>query len=346
VRGIVLVGGQGTRLRPLTWRSPKALVPVLNRPLLEHLLLHLKRHGITRITLAMTQSNPEIRHIFGHGAELGIELHYEYEHTPLGSGGAIASIAQHWDEPFLVANGDIITDLDLTAMYDFHRRNGAELTMHLHEVEDPSQFGVAVTDETGRITRFVEKPPAETAPSRLINAGNWLFEPAVVNELDPTTFNRVEDGLFPAMCEAERPIFGFSQPSYWRDIGNPEALRLVNLELVAGAIPGRLTDNERQGVLVGDEARIADDATVQSPAVIGARCNVASDAYLERSVLWDDVTLEAGAQVRDSVIASGTTIGAGARVDHAVVAHAARIAPGAVVREEAVEPDAVIEAAS
>ncbi|MDA0351593.1 MAG: NDP-sugar synthase [Chloroflexi bacterium] len=345
MRAIVLVGGQGTRLRPLTWRSPKALVPVLNRPLLEHLLLHLKRHAITRITLAMTQRNAEIRDAFGDGSALGIQLEYAYEDTPLGSGGAIASVAQGWDEPFLVANGDIITDLDLTAMFAFHRERGAELTMHLHEVPDPSQFGVAVTAPDGRITRFVEKPPAESAPSNLINAGNWLFEPSVIAELDPNGFNRVEDGLFPNMCSAGRPIYGFSLPSYWRDIGNSEALRLVNLDLVAGSIPGRVPDGTN-GVLAGSGTTIEAGANVAAPTVLGDQCAVAMGATVERTVCWDRVTIQAGATVSDSVLASGVSVGAGATIERSVVAHGARIAAGARVIDEQVEPDAVIEAAS
>jgi len=345
VRAIVLVGGQGTRLRPLTWRSPKALVPVLNRPLLEHLLLHLKRHDINRITLAMTQRNADIRDAFGDGSALGIELEYAYEDTPLGSGGAIASIAQGWEESFLVANGDIITDLDLTAMYAFHREHGAELTMHLHEVDDPSQFGVAVTAEDGRITTFVEKPPLETAPSKLINAGNWLFEPSTIRGLSPTEFNRVEDGLFPQLCEAERPIFGFSLPSYWRDIGNSEALLQVNLELVADAIPGRVSA-DTNGVLVGAGATIDAAARLNAPAVIGEGARIGREATVERSVCWDGVILEDGATVRDSIVASGATVGAGATIERSVVAHGARIAAGARLTDQQVEPDSQIEAAS
>lgn len=343
MRAIVLVGGQGTRLRPLTWRTPKALVPVLNRPLLEHLLLHLKRHTITRITLAMTQRNTEIRDAFGDGSSLGLELDYAYEDTPLGSGGAIASVAQGWDEPFLVANGDIITDLDLSAMLSFHRDRGAELTMHLHEVEDPSPFGVAVTAEDGRITRFVEKPPAATAPSRLINAGNWLFEPSIVEELNPTEFNRVEDGLFPTMCEADRPIYGFSLPSYWRDIGNAESLRLVNLELADGAIDGRVPEGS-QGLCLGEGVTVAATAALLRPAVVGRGSTIGSGAVVERSVLWDDVQVDDEATVSDSVLASGVSVGAGAVIERSVVGHGARIASGARIVDDQIEPDSSIEA--
>ena len=353
MRAIVLVGGEGTRLRPLTWRTPKQLVPVLNRPLLEHLLLHLRAHEVRQVTLAMTQRNPAIREAFGDGSQLGIELEYAYEDTPLGSGGAIASIARGWDETFLVCNGDIITDLDLSAMFAFHREHASELTIHLHEVEDPSAFGVAVLDGTGRITQFVEKPPRESAPSRLINAGNWVFEPSAARELDATTFNQVERGLFPAMCEAGRAIHGYSAPSFWMDVGNPEALRLVNLALVEdalaggasveGTVEGRAGDGVA-GVLVGAGTQVAEGARVRRPAVIGRGCRVGDEATVERSVLWDDVVVGSGATVRNSVVASGVQIGAGAVVEHSVVAHGARVAPGARLIDESVEPDDVVEA--
>lgn len=343
VRAIVLVGGAGTRLRPLTWRTPKQLVPVLNRPLLEHLLVHLREHGVTRITLAMTERTEAIRTTFGNGAALGIELDYAYEDTPLGSGGAIASVAQGWNEPFLVCNGDIITDIDLTAMIAFHRQHNAQLTMHLHEIDDPSGFGVAVTAPDGRITRFIEKPPRETAPSHLINAGNWLFDPSLLDEMDPTTFNRVEDGLFPSLCEAERPIYGFSQPGgYWKDVGNSQALRTVNLELVSGSIPNRVPP-DTGGVLIGNGTDIV-GADIQQPSVIGPNCRIGSDVTITGSVIWDGVTIDSGATITDSIIASGTTIGRDVKIDSSVVAHGAQIGNGAQLIDATIEPDEQIEA--
>lgn len=342
IRAIVLVGGAGTRLRPLTLRTPKQLVPVLNRPLLEHLLTHLRDHHITRITLAMTERSEAIRTTFGDGAALGIELDYAYEDTPLGSGGAIASVAQGWDQPFLVCNGDIITDINLTAMIAFHREHNAQLTMHLHEVEDPSGFGVAVTAPDGRITRFIEKPPRATAPSRLINAGNWLFEPSLLDEMDPTTFNRVEDSLFPALCEAARPIFGFSQPGYWRDIGNAQALRAVNLELVSGSIAGRVP-SATQGVLIGERTDTA-GANISQPSVIGSDCRIGQNTSVHRSVLWDGVTIDSGATITDSIIASGVTIGRNVKIERSVVAHGAHIGNGAQLIDATIEPDQQIEA--
>jgi NDP-sugar pyrophosphorylase family protein len=201
MKAIVLVGGEGTRLRPLTLRTPKQLVPVLGRPLLLHLLEHLHDHGVDQITLAMTRTTGSAA-VYAHfegSAPSGIELSFVFEDTPLGSGGAIANAAAGWaddGEPFLVCNGDLVTDLDLTTLVAFHRERHAAVTIALHPVADPSPFGVVALEDDGRITRFVEKPAIDAAPSNLVNAGFWVFDPAIVSRLDATQFNRVEDVLF------------------------------------------------------------------------------------------------------------------------------------------------------
>ncbi len=352
MRAIVLVGGAGTRLLPLTHHTPKALVPILNRPLLERLLGHLRSHGVTEVTLAMTQRNEAIPAAIGDGSALDLAIDYAYEETPLGSGGAIASIVQSWPElprePFLVVNGDIITDLDISAMVEAHREHGAELTISLHEVKDPSSYGVVALAERSdgdgaghaRIERFVEKPSREDAPSRLVNAGTWVFEPALVAGMDATTFNRVEDGLFPELATAGRPIFGFHRPSYWIDVGDPRAYRRVNGDLAAGAIPSMRPPEAAGSILRGPGTEIARSATLGAPAVIGESCVIEADARVDDSVLWDGVRIGAGAEVRRSVLASGVTVGAGAVLESAVVGHGAVIAAGERLPSGAVvEPD-------
>lgn len=349
MRAIVLVGGEGTRLRPLTRRTLKQLVPVLNRPLLEHLLLHLASHDVTNITLAVTRHAEAVEREFRDGAALRVDLDYVYEETPLGSGGAIGSVARGWQEPFLVCNGDLLTDLDLTAFIACHQERNAELSIALHEVEDPSPFGVVVLDADGRVTRFVEKPPRESAPSRLINAGAWLFEPSLLAEMDATAFNRVEDGLFPSLAAAGRRMYGFEHKGYWLDVGNPEAYLRANLDFVAGAIPARLpagwpadglgTDDavlEGSGrvsapALLGMETTVFDGASLEGPVVTGGGCKIYPGASVTRSVLWDFVIVEEGAQVADSIIATGARVAAGARVAGAVLGHGATVSAGALV---------------
>lgn len=345
MRAIVLAGGEGTRMRPLTWRTPKPLVPLLNRPLLDHLLLHLRDHGFDQVTLALTLRAEAIQRSFGRGERLGLSLDYAYEDTPLGSGGAIASVAGGWDETFLVCNGDILTDLDLTAMLAAHRERRAELSISLFEVADPSAFGVADLDDAGRIRRFVEKPPREEAPSHYANSGAWLFEPSLLPDMDATRFNRVEDELFPNVCAQGRPVYGYTHAGYWADVGNPAALLRVNLDLVRGAIAARLPDPAPvAGVLLGTGVEVAAGAHVEGPAVLGNGTRVAAGASVTGSVLWENVTVEDGATVRGSTIASGAVIGAGAEIIDSVVAHEAAVAPGACLRGAVVEPATTIAA--
>ena len=350
MRAIVLAGGEGTRMRPLTWRTPKPLVPLLNRPLLDHLLLHLRDHGFDQITLALTHRAEAIQRSFGGGERLGLALEYAYEDAPLGSGGAIAMIAgagsaAAWDETFLVCNGDIITDLDLSAMLAAHRAHAAELSISLFEVADPSAFGVADLDDAGRIRRFVEKPPRAEAPSNFANSGAWLFEPSLLADMDGTRFNRVEDELFPTVCTQGRPVYGFTHAGYWADVGNPAALLRVNLDLARGAIPARLpAPGPVEGVLVGDGGTIAPTASLEGPAVIGARAIIGPRATVAGSVLWDDVIIGPDATVRGSTIASGAVIGPGAEVIDSVVAHDATIGAGAHLSGVSVEPATAVAA--
>ncbi|MBM3139988.1 MAG: NDP-sugar synthase [Chloroflexi bacterium] len=331
---IVLVGGEGTRMRPLSAETPKHLMPIVHRPLLEQLLDHLRMHGVDRVRLALRRPGEAIEAAVGDGSRLGLRVDYTYEDEPLGSGGAIAHAAAGWDEPFLVCNGDIITDLDVTALVEAHRARGAELSLSLHEVDDPSPFGVVVLDAGGRITRFVEKPPRAEAPSRLINAGTWLFEPGLLREMDGSRFNRVEDGLFPRLAAEGRAIVGFRSDAYWIDVGRPESLLRANLDRV---------DAE---TAVAPGASVAPTARVELPAVVGAGSTLEAGAAVSRSLLWERVTVGAGAVVRDSVLATGVIVGAGAVVERSVIAHGAVIAAGAWLVDEAIEPRAYVAPAA
>lgn len=330
MHAIVLAGGEGTRLQPLSQRTPKALVPILNRPLIEQLLLHLRSHGVDEITLAITrnESSAAVEAAIGDGSALGISLDYAYEETPLGSGGGIANAAAGWDEPFFVCNGDIVTDVDLTAMHEEHDQEGAELTIFLQPVEDSSRFGVAVLDGDGHIVHFVEKPDTP-APSNLANAGVWLFQPSLLDEFERDRHSMVERDLFPSLCEAGRTIAAFQQATYWADVGTLESYLAVNLELLSGAYPGvAAEDPPEDGRLVDGSASVAADTYLGGPLAIGAGTTIEDGARVSRSVIWDGVTIGANATVSDCVLASGASVGSGATVEGAVIAHEASIPDG------------------
>lgn len=331
---IVLAGGEGTRLRPLTEQLPKSLVPILGTPLLGLLLAHLQAHGVTRVALALTRgtSSAAVARAFEGDPTLGgtlapgLDLRFAFEETPLGSGGAIANAAAvlgATSDPVLVCNGDLVSDIDFTAMLAAHLARSAELTIALSEVDEPSRYGVAALDGAGRITAFVEKPAAGEEPSNLANAGFWLFSAARIATLDSLAFNRVEDVLFPELVAANRPVFGFRHGGYWRDIGTPEAYRgavMDALDRTAGPVPW-----------LGPNAAVEDGGTVRRSA-IGAGSWIEAGAEVVDSVLWEGVRVRAGARVLRSVLGAGVEVPADAVVEDAcLVPPSTAFAPAAAV---------------
>lgn len=329
---VVLSGGQGTRLRPLTYTTPKQLVPVLNRPLIEHLLTHLAGHGVDTVVLAGSAGNTAVEERYGDGAGLGIALRYSYEDRPLGSGLAVKRAAHGMRETFFVLNGDVITDADLTEMLRRHREQRAVLSILLHRVDEPWHFGVAEVSDEGWIVGFEEKPPRGSERSNLINAGVWIFEPEVL-DLVPDDESAIIDGflerrVFPGLIAARERVLGFvDEGAYWIDVGSPERYLRVNLDLVEVAAADAAAEGTalllEEGasvdgdafvagpVLVGAGARVARDARLFGPCVIGPRCTVGEGATIEDSVLWEGAAVEPRAIVERSIL--GHRVRAGER---------------------------------
>ncbi|GAB4333474.1 MAG: NDP-sugar synthase [Dehalococcoidia bacterium] len=318
---IILVGGQGTRLRPLTETRHKSLVPVCNRPAIEYLFDWLRDSGITRAVLAIGQHNDDLLAAYAEGTCDGLSLVHVIERERLESGGAIrnAVSAAAIEGRFLVVNGDVFVDFDLCEAVRVHEERGAALTLALHAVDDPSQFGVAVLDGDGLVTGFIEKPPPGEVPSSLINAGVWIFEPELVAEIPPGAV-RVEETLFPSLVARGRRVLGYEFAGRWADIGTPARYLALCCDLARDE-PARA---------------VAATASVDPTAVVTASCvgdetRIAAGANVERSVLWERVSVGRDAGVRDSIIADGATVGPGATVDGAVVARRAVIPAGSVV---------------
>jgi len=281
VIAVVLVGGEGTRLRPLTYETPKAMLPVMNRPFLEHQVEHLRKHGADRIVLACGYRPDAIR------AHFGDALEYVVEPEPLGTAGAIAHAARGFSETFVVANGDVLTDLDVTALVAFHRERGARMTIALHPVDDPSRYGVVVTDSEGAVTAFVEKPAPGTIAANTINAGTYVVEPDVLELIPEGRAVSVEYEVFPALVGAG--LYARSFTGYWRDIGTPASYLDANVERLP------------EGGAIDPSATVDAGASVTG-SVVGAGCRV-----------------EAGARVRRSVLLPGAVVAAGRSVDNLVV---------------------------
>ncbi|MCC6419261.1 MAG: NDP-sugar synthase [Gemmataceae bacterium] len=318
---IVLVGGQGTRLRPLTTTRHKSLVPVCNRPAIAYLFDWLGRSGFRRAVLALGQYNDDLAAAYPPGRYGALEIVTVIERERLESGGAIrnAVAAAGIEGRFAVLNGDVFVDFDFAAALAAHERCAADLTLALYAVDDPSAFGVAVVGSDDMVTGFVEKPPKGTAPSALVNAGVWIFEPHLVGEIPPGAV-RVEETLFPSLVARRRRVLGFQFTGVWADIGTPARYLALNATLAERA----------GGVVVEGSAAIDERATTRA-AAIGRDCRVAEGASVDRSILWENVTVGAGALVRGSILADGVVVGPRARVEGAVVGSGATIAAGAEV---------------
>ena len=317
---IVLVGGQGTRLRPLTARRHKSLVPVLNRPAIAYLFEWLAASGIDRVVLALGQNNDDLAEAYPEGRLGTMDLRIVKERERLESGGAIRYAVQQAgiEGRFAVLNGDVFVEFDVRAMLAEHERVGAKLSQYLYPVTEPWRYGVAVVDERSMITGFVEKPPMGEEPGNLVNAGVWIFEPELVGQIPPGAV-RVEETLFPSLVARRQPVLGYTGDGIWADIGTPQSYLALNQALLARAA----------GNAVAATASVAAGAVVEGSAVgDGAVIGAAS---VSASVLWENVTVGDGASVAGSVLADGVVVGAGARVRGVIAGPGTIIAAGVAV---------------
>ncbi len=335
MKAVVMAGGAGTRLRPLTTSTPKPLLPVAGRPLLEHALRHLRHHGITDAVITLQYLGAKIRTYFGDGADIGMTLSYATEPRPVGTAGSVKyASAKLRDDPFLVISGDGLTDVDLAALIDFHRHQGAAVTVCLTRRENPVDFGLVVTEPDGRIIRFQEKPSWSEVFTDTVNTGIYVVEPSVLDHIPDETMVDWSKDVFPRLLEAGAPLFGYVSAGYWEDVGTLDAYRRVQADALDGKIrldiPGFQT---AQGVWLGAGAEVSPGVVVKGPAVLGdftrvergasilpytvlGRHTVLSEgATVERSVLLDNVFVGRGAELRGCVVGQGSDIRARARVE-------------------------------
>jgi mannose-1-phosphate guanylyltransferase len=318
-KAIILVGGEGTRLRPLTYTRPKPMLPVVGVSILERKLEHLARHGVTEAVLSLGYKPDAFIQAFPTGVAAGVTLHYAVEPSPLDTAGAIrfAAGAVGWldeTEPMVVVNGDVLTELDVTAQLARHAETGAEATLALTQVEDPSAFGVVPTDDAGRVVAFVEKPPRDEAPTDWINAGTYILNPSVFGRIPEGRKVSIEREVFPAIA-AEGRLFAIHSPAYWLDAGTPQLFLQANTDWL---------DRHHGG----------------ASSSVGA-ASIAADAVIVRSVIGDGCVVESKAHLVDAVLLAGTTVGAGATVKQSIVGSDARIGAGAVVTDTTVVGDNV-----
>jgi mannose-1-phosphate guanylyltransferase/phosphomannomutase len=321
VKAVVMAGGEGTRLRPLTSNQPKPMVPIVGKPCMEHILELLKKHGLEDVIVTVAFMPQAIRSYFGSGDSLGMSIEYSVEESPLGTAGSVRLASDRLDETFLVISGDALCDVDLSALVAFHKERGAAVTIGLKSVENPLEFGIVVTDEEGRVERFLEKPSWGQVFSDTINTGIYVMEPEVLKHVPADRPYDFSKELFPYLLEMGRPIYGHVMDGYWQDIGNLDQFRQANFdaleENVRLNIPGiRIRGN----VWLGEGVEIPDLEQIEGPAYIGNYCRIAPGATVgAHSVLSNSVTLRERTRTTRSVIDASTHIGRSALIEGAVI---------------------------
>lgn len=331
MKAVVLVGGEGTRLRPLTSTMPKPLLPIALRPFLERQLTWLAGHGVDEVILSLGYLPDMFVEHFGGDTFGSVRLRYAVEPYPLGTAGAIrfAADAAGIDDRFVVCNGDVLTTLDLSALTRFHADSGAEATIHLTRVEDPSAFGVVPTYPDGEVKAFVEKPPRDAAPTDWINAGTYVLEPSVLDRIPVDLNVSIERETFPRMLDERGRLFAHGTDDYWIDIGTADTYLQAHADAIIGRIgtpPAPDAHETASGVWVQGTALVDEGALVEPPVLLGG-----------------GVTIAKGARVAASTIGPGCEIGRDAVVEESVLLGGARLAHGARVHESILGPDSVLD---
>jgi mannose-1-phosphate guanylyltransferase/phosphomannomutase len=343
MKAVIMAGGKGTRLRPLTSKQPKPMVPIVNTPCMEHIVNLLKYHGFEDI-LATLEFMPEVvQEYFGDGSGWGVRMEYSVEEEPLGTAGSV-KFAEDWlTERFVVISGDALTDVDLRKAVAFHEERGAEATLVLKEVEDPSEFGIVVVEDDGRVSGFLEKPDEEEVFSHTANTGIYILEPSVLKDIPEGQEYDFAEELFPKLLEEGRPMYGYVMEGYWEDIGNIEQYMSAQKDVLDGKAQGIRLPGEklREGVYVGRGTQVDEDQ-LEAPVVMGDNVWLSSSARVgPYSVLGPHVSVDAGASVERSTVAEGSSIGEEAELDGALIGRACRIEARARLREGSALGDGV-----
>ena len=337
MKAVIMAGGEGTRLRPLTSNQPKPMLPLANRPMMEHVIRLLKNHGLDDIVVTVAFMPQAIRTYFGDGSEFGVKLSYATEESPLGTAGSVRNAKDELQEPFLVISGDVLTDIDLSSIIAFHQERGALATIGLKAMENPLDFGIVITREDGTIERFLEKPTWGQVFSDTVNTGIYVLQPEIFDHVPEGKVDWSED-VFPKLLEAGKPLYGFVAEGYWEDVGTLDAYGDAHRDVLDGKVdvdvPGFRLD---EGVWLGEGAEVDPGATLEGPVVVGDYCRidegarlaqytilganvrVGSHAFVERSVVHDNSYLGPSTRIRGTVVGRSSDLRLGARCEEGVV---------------------------
>ncbi len=340
IKAVLMAGGFGTRIQPLTNSIPKPMLPVVNIPMMEHIVNKLKRSGIEEIVILLFFKPEVIQEHFGDGSDWGVQIAYALPDEDYGTAGAVGFAREHLDTTFMIVSGDLVTDFDFAEIIDFHRRKASKLTIALTPVEDPLQFGVVITDETGRIERFLEKPGWGEVFSDTINTGIYIIEPEIVEYIPTKGAYDFSKDLFPKLMQEGIDLWGCTIEGYWRDVGNPQSYRDVHKDIFSGKVlydlPGTCARKDglvlclddsvklppsvtcKGMVIIGKDTIIAEGVTLED-CVIGEGCVVGEETHLKASVLWDRVKVGEKSYLNDSIVCNDTTIGSECTIAYGAV---------------------------
>jgi mannose-1-phosphate guanylyltransferase / phosphomannomutase len=349
MRAVVMAGGEGSRLRPLTSRQPKPLVPVAGRPIMEHILLHLKRHQMRDVVATVQYLGSSIRNYFGDGSEQGVALTYSVEDSPLGTAGSVMLARQQLTEPFVVISGDSLTDIDLSAAVRFHRERRAIATIVLKPVPNPLEYGVVVVDEGGAVQRFIEKPSWGEVISDLANTGIYILDPAVFDFFRPGEVTDWSGDVFPKLLKQGEKVFGWVGSGYWEDVGSHAAYVKANFDCLEGKVKVQMPgDRAGDSVWIHPEAEVSGGSRIDGPALICAGAKVRAGAWVNGPcVVGPYTTVDSGAKISNSITWDHTYIGLNSRLRGSVVCRSVTIKNGCLLEEGSViGSDVVIGAGS
>jgi mannose-1-phosphate guanylyltransferase len=336
------------------------MVPVLNRPFFEYLIGYLKKHNVFDIILATGSQANQVQAYFGNGSNFGVKIAYSVETFPMGTAGAVKNAERFLDDPFLVFNGDIFTNIDLSSMISLHRQRKASVSIALTPVDDPTAYGVVETDTDGKVKRFVEKPKRDEVTTNMINAGIYILEPDILSYIIPYAFSMFERDVFPSLLERGQGVYAYPSEDYWIDMGTPEKYLRLHHDLLNHRLPDKGIEFQGKSSLhssaqiegptiIGEGCSIDKNCTIKGPVVLGAGCRIEEGAIVEGAVLWQDCKVGKGARLRDCIVASHCHIGEESEVldlcilgDHAVIGKGNKLPPGIKIwPDKSIEPQAI-----
>lgn len=335
MKAMILAAGVGSRLDPLTRQTPKPMVPIVGKPVITHIIDHLKSHGISEIMVNLHYLGDVIADYLGDGARFGIPITCVQEDQLWGDAGSVKRAEEFFkDGTFLIVGGDDISDMDLSALFKFHADNHAAGTIALTDVDDPSQFGIVLTDEGGRINRFLEKPKGEVF-SKTANTGVYVLEPEVLGLIPPGTFYGFGNEVFPQLLMSGRPFYGFRTQSYWKDVGNIGVYRQTNFDALSGKVHVHLPmPQQSEGIFVGAGAAVDPTATLHPPVAVGESARIGPGASVgPQAIIGDHSTIEANATLVDTIVWTHATVQAGTHLERCIVGHGSSVSANTAIFE-------------